>query len=330
MRHVCSYFSQCGVGAAVVPPPSQGKGYFMHLNTATAEPGECASLESRPGTQCLQFFPHNTGAADDVLSTWVKEYDMANPSGKLKLFKGISGGGGLGSWELHNVNLNMTQKARVVFEGVRGTSPSKAGFSVGEMNLSVTKCPQHIWHIRNITGLLATTPAGGKLYSPCFLSPIGYSFQAVYLNGQSDCPGYMATYFHLTSGPSDHKLKWPCPWQQVTTVLMDQQSDIRQQMNMHCMVTTDPDNKSSDSKWDDPTKVVSKVTMSDGSCYYRCPNFGTSSFITHSRLKSRNFIKGNDAFFLFSLEVVFCPSSDTSYLLVLQRLPCSAVDVDPD
>jgi len=52
----------------------------MHLNTATAEPGERASLKSRPGTQCLQFFLYNTGAADGVLSIWVKEYDMANPS----------------------------------------------------------------------------------------------------------------------------------------------------------------------------------------------------------------------------------------------------------
>lgn len=64
----------------------------------------------------------------------------------------------------------------------------------------------------------------------------------------SDRPGYMATYFYLTSGPNDHNLKWPCPWQQATMVLMDQQSDIRQQMNMHRMVTTDPGKMSSDGK----------------------------------------------------------------------------------
>lgn len=56
--------------------------------------------------------------------------------------------------------------------------------------------------------------------------------------------------------------------------------------------------------WDDPRKVGSKVTASDGSYYYRGPGTGTSIFITHSRLKSRNFIKGDDAFFLFSLEGV--------------------------
>lgn len=83
----------------------------------------------------------------------------------------------MGSWELHNVNLNVTQKARVVFQGVRGKGPSKGGFSLDDINLSSTKCPQHVWHIRNITGLMATTPAGQKRYSPRFLSSAGYSFQ---------------------------------------------------------------------------------------------------------------------------------------------------------
>ncbi|XP_028260103.1 meprin A subunit beta [Parambassis ranga] len=304
----------------------KGKGYFMHFSTSSAKPGDRAFLESRwlypkPGAQCLQFFLYNTGAPDDVLNIWVREYDKVNPSGKLKLFKSISGGV-MGSWELHHVNLNITQKARVVFEGVRGSRTSKGGFSLDDINLSSTRCPQHIWHIRNITKLMATTQVGGKMYSPRFLSPAGYSFQVgVYLNGRSDSPGYMATYFHLTSGPNDHNLRWPCPWQQGTIALMDQQSDIRQQMTMHRMITTDPNKMSSDGTeyyWDDPRKVGSKITASDGSYYYRGPGTGTSSFITHSRLKSRNFIKGDDAFFIFSLE-------DISGLLASQPLPHSEV-----
>ncbi|XP_053286625.1 meprin A subunit beta-like [Pleuronectes platessa] len=303
----------------------KGQGYFMHFSTASAEPGQQASLESRwlypkPGAQCLQFFLHNTGAADDVLNIWVREYDKATPSGKLNLFKSISGGV-MGSWELHNVDLNVTQKARVVFQAVRGKSPSSGGFSLDDINLSSTKCPQHVWRIRNITRLMATTPAGEKLYSPRFLSPAGYSFQVgAYLNGRSDRQGYMGLYFHLTSGPNDHNLKWPCPWQQATMALMDQHSDIREQMNMHRMVTTDPDKVSSDGTeyyWDDPRKVGSKVTQSDGSFYYRGPGTGTSTFITHSRLRSRQFIKGDDAFFLLSLD-------DISDLLLPQPLPRSA------
>lgn len=73
-----------------------GKGYFMHFSTASAQPGERAFLESRwlypkPGAQCLQFFLYNSGADDDVLNIWVREYDKANPNGKMKLFHSISG-----------------------------------------------------------------------------------------------------------------------------------------------------------------------------------------------------------------------------------------------
>ncbi|KAM8745389.1 meprin A subunit beta-like [Acanthopagrus schlegelii] len=302
----------------------KGKGFFMHFSSASAAPGDQAFLESRwlypkPGAQCLQFFLYNSGAADDVLNILVRDSD-----GKLTLVKSISGDV-TGSWELHNVNLDVTKKARVVFEAVRGKSPSTGGFSLDDINVSSMKCPQHIWHIRNITGLMATTPVGSKTYSPRFLSPAGYSFQVgVYLNGRSDRPGYVATYFHLTSGPNDHQLKWPCPWQMATMALMDQNSDVRQQMNMHRMVTTEPDKMSSDGTefyWDNPSKVGSKVTESDGSTYYRGPGTGTSVFITHSRLKSRNYIKGDDAFFLFSLE-------DISNLLVPQPLPQTAARAD--
>ncbi|KAM4739999.1 LOW QUALITY PROTEIN: meprin A subunit beta-like [Anableps anableps] len=261
--------------------------------------GRSASLQSRwlypkAGPQCVQFFLNNTGAVDDVLNIWVKEYDSANPSSKLNIFNSISGGV-MGSWELHNVSLNVTQKARVVFEEVR-ESPSHGGFSLDDIYLSSTKCPAHLY-IRNMIHLLATTPPGRKVYSPRFLAPSGYFFQVgVYLNGRSDRPRY----FHLTSGPNDHSLKWPCPWQQATTALMDQQPDVRQQVNMHCMVTTDPNKMSSDGSeyyWDDPRKVGSKVTMSDGS-----PSYGTSTFISHSRLMSRSFTKGDYSFFLLSLE----------------------------
>ncbi|KAK2836031.1 hypothetical protein Q5P01_016515 [Channa striata] len=305
------------------------KGYFMHFSTASAEPGDRSLLESRwlypkPGSQCLQFFLYNTGAADDVLNIQVQEYNKVNPNGKLTLFKSISGGA-MGSWELHNININVAQKVRVVFEGVRGKSPSKGGFSLDDINLSSTKCPQHIWHIRNISSLMQNTPVGKKVYSPRFLSPAGYSFQVgVYPNGVSDKPGYMALYFHLTSGPNDHKLKWPCPWQQATMALMDQQSDIRQQMNMHRMVTTDPEKRDgTEYFWDNPTKVGSKVTEADGSYYYRGPGSGTNTFITHSILRSRNFIKGHDAFFFLSLE-------DISHLLVPQPQPHSELHGDAD
>uniref|UniRef100_A0A8C5EM71 Metalloendopeptidase n=1 Tax=Gouania willdenowi TaxID=441366 RepID=A0A8C5EM71_GOUWI len=287
----------------------KGKGSFMHFSSSSTHSGDRALLESRwlypkPGVQCLHFFLHNTAAADDVLNIWVREHDKDNPSGKMKLFKSILGGG-MSSWELHAINLEVTQKSRVVFEGISGNMTSKGGFSLDDVNMASTKCPQHIWHIHNMTKLLTSTKPGTKSYSPRFLSAAGYSFQVgVYLNGRSDRPGYVGVYVHLTSGPNDHRLQWPCPWQQVTMILMDQQSDIRQQMNNHRMVTTDPEKLSSEGElyWDNPSKVGSKVTASDGTTYYRGPGFGTSSFLSHRRIKSRNFIKGDDAYFLFSME----------------------------
>lgn len=83
--------------------------------------------------------------------------------------------------------------------------------------------------------------------------------------------------------------------------LMDQNPDIRQRMSNHRMITTNKlSSDGNDFYWDNPRKVGSLVTGSDGSQFYRGP--GTSSYLAHSRLKSRNF-KGDDAIFLLGLEV---------------------------
>ncbi|XP_067086611.1 meprin A subunit beta isoform X2 [Osmerus mordax] len=303
----------------------KGKGFFMHFSTVAGNPGNHAHLESRllyPSrwSQCLQFYLHNSGGADDALKVWVREYDQANPRGKLRLVQRVPVSV-RDVWELHHVTLDVKNKFRVVFEGVKGTGPSTGGLSLDDINLSETTCPQNIWRIRNITGLLATTPVGKKLYSPRFLSPAGYSYQVgVYLNGRSG-PGSLAVYLHLTSGPDDDILKWPCPWQQVTIALMDQNADIRQRMSNQRMITTDPNKLSSDGMeyfWDDPRKVGSGVSEPDGSYMYRGPGTGTSSYLTHGRMRSRDFIKGDDTIFLISME-------DVSRLVETQPLPPSAV-----
>ncbi|RXN38303.1 meprin A subunit beta-like protein [Labeo rohita] len=291
-----------------------GAGFFMHFSTATGTRGDTAYLESRlfypkRRSQCLQFYHYNSGGADDQLNIWVREYTAENPKGALRLIQKISGGH-QGSWELYHVTLDVSDKFRVVFERVKGRGPSAGGLSLDDINLAETKCPQYTWHIRNFTSLLATTHAGYKTYSPRYLSPDGYSFQiGLYINGVTDSPNKMAVYFHLTSGPYDDKLQWPCPWRQASMELMDQNPDIQHRMNNIRMITTDPHKTSTDSKgnveyfWDNPRKVGSLVTDSNGSKYYRGPGYGYKSYITHDHLKSRSFIKGDDVF-LFSLNDV--------------------------
>lgn len=68
----------------------------MHFNTSAANTGDTALLESRllypkRGYQCLQFFYYNSAGPRDTLRIHVREYDKANPNGKLRLIKIIDG-----------------------------------------------------------------------------------------------------------------------------------------------------------------------------------------------------------------------------------------------
>lgn len=68
----------------------------MHFSTASVQPGDKASLETqwlfpKPGTHCLQFFLHHSGASDDVLKIWVRDYNKDDLSGNLTLFQSITG-----------------------------------------------------------------------------------------------------------------------------------------------------------------------------------------------------------------------------------------------
>lgn len=142
------------------------------------------------------------------------------------------------------MSLHVTSKFRVVFEGIKGPSISNGGLSIDDVNLSETQCPHHVWHIRNFTQLLNSSPSGeaGKLYSPPFYSSKGYAIQiSLNVNGTSTQPFNLAIYLHLINGTNDNFLQWPCAWEQATVVLLDQNPDIRQRMSNQRSITTDPD-----------------------------------------------------------------------------------------
>lgn len=140
-----------------------------------------------------------------------------------------------GSWQLYHVTLKVTNKFRVVFGGVRGAGASLGGLSIDDINLSETQCPHHIWRIRSFTQLIGSP--NGTLYSPPFYSPKGYAFQ---ISLTLSHPTNAGIYFHLISGANDDQLQWPCPWQQATMTLLDQNPDIRRRMSNQRSVTTDP------------------------------------------------------------------------------------------
>lgn len=68
----------------------------MHFSTGAANNGDTALLETRllypkRGQQCLQFFYYNSAGTSDALKIYVREYDSANPGGKLRLVDTIDG-----------------------------------------------------------------------------------------------------------------------------------------------------------------------------------------------------------------------------------------------
>uniref|UniRef100_A0A8C8BF22 Meprin A subunit n=1 Tax=Otus sunia TaxID=257818 RepID=A0A8C8BF22_9STRI len=331
----------------------EDSGFFMHFNTSAGVEGSTAILESRilypkRGFQCLQFYFYNSGHESDRLYVWVREYTSAHPNGTLRLIEEIKGSPAT-YWQLHHVSLNVTSKFRVVFQGMRGRGLSNGGLSIDDINLSETQCPHHVWHIRNFTHLLNTSPAGtaGTIYSPPFYSSKGYAFQvSLQVNGTTNNPFNLGMYLYLISGANDDHLQWPCAWQQGTMILLDQHPDIRQRMSNQRSITTDPlqlSDSSSSYLWDRPDKVGSTASFSNGTTFMRGPGSGTSAFLTHQRLRSRNFIKEDSVYILLTMEASvtqtekpeievpdFCPDNpceNDGVCVIVDRAPvCPAGD----
>ncbi|KAM4727986.1 meprin A subunit beta-like [Anableps anableps] len=304
-----------------------GSGYFMHFSTGTANTGDTALLESRliypkRGYQCLQFFYYNSAGPSDTLKIYVREYDEANPTGTLRFITTIDGSP-QDLWQLHHVSLDVKKKFRVVFEGEKeGSGPAAGGLSLDDINLSETTCPEFVWRVKNFSHVMDTTPPGTSIFSPPFTSKEGYTFQMqLYPSGTEDYPGQLSAYAHLVAREGDTGQQWPCPWKQITMMLMDQHPHIQKRMSNQRSITTDPNRKATNSElffWDDPRKVGAEVTDTDGSKYFRGPGLGTAVYLTHLRAKSRDFIKGEDAIFLLTME-------DVAHLTLTQPVPSTTL-----
>nr|DBA24329.1 TPA: hypothetical protein GDO54_012002 [Pyxicephalus adspersus] len=282
-------------------------GYFMHFSTRTLNPGNSGLLESRifypkRGFQCLEFFYFHNGHESDQLNIWIREYTDASPNGTLK-FITTADTQPADYWQLYYVPLSANTKFRVVFQGVKGNGNSNGGFSIDDINFSEAKCPHFIWHIRNFSDQLNNVTT--TLYSPPFYSKDGYAFQ-VQLRASNSTEKFhdLGIFFHLISGANDNQLQWPCSLRQASMTLMDQNPDIRKRMSNLRSITTDPYQLKDNTTyfWDKPEIVGDSATFPNGTTFFRGPGFGTTAYITHDRVHSRDFLKGEDAFLLISVE----------------------------
>lgn len=138
-------------------------------------------------------------------------------------------------WQFHKVPLNASKPFQVVFEVRKGNKESSGGFSIDDINLSESECPHYVWQINNFERIL-TSSDKSYLYSPRGYSAGGYSYQIVIALRKT----YFGVYFRLVSDDSDSTLEWPCPWRQVTVIMLDKNPHIQKQMSKQISLSTDP------------------------------------------------------------------------------------------
>ncbi|XP_051577814.1 meprin A subunit beta-like [Myxocyprinus asiaticus] len=297
--------------------------FFMHSSTKAGIEWESSILESKIMTprrdckvQCLQFYYYHSGNENDQLCIWIREYQDENDSrGTLRLMDQISEPPAK-YWQLHHVTLNANKTFRVEFGARRGAGNSSGGFSLDDINISETECPQ-IWQIRDFEKLWNNTKPGKYIYSPLFYSNDGYRYQVFLVLSVN----FFGIYVRLVSGAFDNQLQWPCPWRQVTFQVLDQNPHIQKRMSYEQSFTTDPTTVSTDGRyfWDNP-RNTGAPTVIDNETVYVSGGWGYGTFMYKIDFTRREFIKGGDIIFLFSMQ-------DISGLLQDNSLPCPKVTV---
>ncbi|KAM3602411.1 uncharacterized protein V6R79_003540 [Siganus canaliculatus] len=274
-------------------------GYYMKFDTSTGGEGTSALLESRilyptRDQQCLQFFYKMTGGAGDKLVIWIRTDDGTGNVRAVKKIHTIEGDGAA-DWKIASVPLQVTEKFRYFFQGIKGSATSSGGILIDDITLTETVCPTVVWQIQNFSTVLETTAAGTPLRSQCFFNSEGYSFGiSVHPKGRAhpdtgvvESPDYVGLTVHLCSGENDAVLEWPAKNRQFTAVLMDQNPDITLRMSSTKSFTTVESDR-----WVKPTNESG--TWDESCNCYRNIDYGWSTFISHPELNKRNYLKNDD------------------------------------
>ncbi|OXB83289.1 UNVERIFIED_CONTAM: hypothetical protein H355_001726 [Colinus virginianus] len=275
-------------------------GYFMYFNTDSGNAEEVAVLESRilyprRTQQCLQFFYKMSGSSSDKLVIWLKEDDGTGNVRKMRKIETFQADGDH-DWKIAHVTLNAQKKFRYLFQGLKGDpSSSSGGIIIDDVTLTETPCPTAVWVVRNFSQILENA-SSNVIQSPRFYSPEGYAY-GVSLYPHSTISGYTRVAFHLCSGENDAVLEWPALSRQAMLTVLDQDPDVLQRMSASRSFTTSVDHTS------DGTLIWEKPSINgnfDASCNcYRTIDWGWSSFISHSQLRRRSFLK-NDNLIIFA------------------------------
>lgn len=138
-------------------------------------------------------------------------------------------------WQIVQTSLNATKLYQVVFEVRKGNGTSGGGFSLDDINLSATECPQFTAQLNNFEKLLNNTVSGSYINGPRLYSKGGYSYRF----GVTLYKTSFALHVQLLSGKYDDELEWPCPRRQVTFQMLDQHPNLQTQMSKERSFTSD-------------------------------------------------------------------------------------------
>ncbi|XP_048117320.1 meprin A subunit beta-like [Alosa alosa] len=298
---------------------THSQGFFMHFSTKRGRIEDSAKMETRRMTprrsckvQCLEFFYYHSGSWSDQLNIWIREFDGLDDMKGTRRLMGQIKGSPADYWQLFHVPLNATKTFQVEFEARKGQGTSSGGFSVDDMNLSETECPHHTWQIRNFEGQLNANTNSSVMFSPKYYSSDDYSYQIAAVLTRDD----FVVFARLVSGIFDDNLQWPCAWRQITFILLDQNPHIQKRMSKQSSITTSPSWITSQyfgrpSDWG---------SLNMHGFYYANKVWPHGLVMTTTQLRSRDFLKGGDAFLLISMK-------DISRLRYTNNLRCPTVKV---